>query len=162
MQDGRSRRRPNQTLQRTGRASRSLLIECVSGARPAVECRSVMRLRPPKRGARIRIVRLLPEWELPGYYVPRSTKSVYRKLIDRRRSFVISEICEHGLPWIAFRLRRRAGRMEYHWLVIDDGCWVRVKPRGGRPAPYPSAGMDRAGGTSPWFKSMVGAGPATR
>ncbi len=35
----------NQTLQRTGRASRSSSFECASGARPAAERRSVSRMQ---------------------------------------------------------------------------------------------------------------------
>jgi hypothetical protein len=93
-----------------------------------------MRLRPLKLGDRIRIVRLPPEWQNAGYRVPRSTRSVYRKLIERQRPLVVSEIDERGLPWIWCRFRSRRGGLEHHALVVDDGCWVHVKTRRRTPA----------------------------
>jgi hypothetical protein len=88
-----------------------------------------MKLRPLKLGDRIRLIRFPPIWDdLPKYFVPRSTRAVYRKLIASRRRLVVSEIDERGFPWIECRFRGR-GRMEHHFLVVDEGCWVRVKPR---------------------------------
>lgn len=88
-----------------------------------------MRLSPLKVGDRVRIVRLPPQWETVGYHVPASTRAVYRKLIERGRPLVVREMDERGLPWTWCRIRGRGGRLEHHALVIDDGCWVRVKPR---------------------------------
>jgi hypothetical protein len=92
----------------------------------------VMPLQPLKLGDRIHIVRLPPEWKAPGYHVPRSTRDLYRRLMARKRPLVINEIDELGLPWIQCRFRDRGGRMVYHFLVIDDGCWVRVRARADR------------------------------
>jgi len=84
---------------------------------------------PLKLGDRIRIVRLPPEWKTANYHVTRSTREVFRRLIARRRPIRINEIDERGLPWIRCQFIGRTGRKEIHFLVIDDGCWVRVIPR---------------------------------
>lgn len=91
-----------------------------------------MSLQPLKLGDRIHIVRLPPEWRAPGWRLPRSTRDLYRRLMARKRPLVISEIDERGFAWIQCRFRDRRGRMEHHFLVIDDGCWVRVQPRASR------------------------------
>jgi hypothetical protein len=88
-----------------------------------------MRLRRLKLGDRIHLVRFPPIWDDPNHRVPRSTRAVYRKLMARRRPLVISEIDERGLPWIEAQLRGRHGGIAYHFFVVDDGCWARVRPR---------------------------------
>jgi hypothetical protein len=87
-----------------------------------------MTLPRVKLGDRIRLIRFPPIWDDPNHRLPASTRAAYRKLMARRRPLVISEIDERGFPWIECRFRGR-GRMEHHFLVVDEGCWVRVKPR---------------------------------
>jgi hypothetical protein len=89
---------------------------------------------PLKVGARVRIVRFPPGWAEPGFHVPWSTREVYRRLMARRRSLRIDLVDAWG-AWVRCQFRSRAGRMHYHSVVLDDGCWVRViprKPRTGR------------------------------
>jgi len=62
------------------------------------------------------------------WHVPRDTRAVYR-LLMRRRPLVIAVVDERGYPWIWCRIRARDGRIHHHSLIIDDGCWVRVKSR---------------------------------
>jgi hypothetical protein len=33
------------------------------------------------------------------------------------------------MPWIHCRFRRKDGRIEYHWLLINHDGWVRVRKR---------------------------------
>ena len=89
--------------------------------------------KPLKVGERVRLVRLPPHWADPAYHVPWSTRDVYRRLIARRRALRIDEVDEHG-AWVRCQFPSRAGRMHYHHLVLDDGCWVRVVSRKGRRA----------------------------
>ncbi|HEX8915770.1 MAG TPA: hypothetical protein VF796_25675 [Humisphaera sp.] len=86
------------------------------------------RVRPLKVGDRIRIVRLPPDWETAEYKVSREMRSLYRTLIARRRPVTITEI-DFDVPWIHCQTREKDGRKVLHWVVIDDGCWVRVVPR---------------------------------
>jgi hypothetical protein len=103
--------------------------DCSRVNSPASHGPTFMRHHRPKLGDRIRLLRFPPIWDDPKYHVPNSTRAVYRKLITRRRPLVVSEVDERGLPWIECRFRGRGGRLEHHFLVVDDGCWVRVKPR---------------------------------
>jgi hypothetical protein len=89
-----------------------------------------VRVPPLRLGDRIRLVRTPPIWDEEGHDVPRSTRSAYRRLMSRRRPLVVSEIDERGLPWISARFKRPTSGWEDHSFVVDDGCWIRVKPRG--------------------------------
>lgn len=84
---------------------------------------------PLQVGDRVRIVRLPPVWKTAQYKVSRTMRETYRRLIARRRPLRIDEIDERGLPWIRCQFKGRSGQMEYHFLVLDDGSWVRVVPR---------------------------------
>ena len=73
-------------------------------------------------GDRIRLVAFPTEWDQPGYRAPRSTRKVYRRLIERRRPLRVYQVDEWGMPWVACRFRDPRGNWEYHWLAIDgDG-----------------------------------------
>src|SRR5262245_57361756 len=81
-------------------------------------------------GDRIRIVRqptcfgsLAPDTVLRP-----ATRGLYKRLIALRRQFPVSEIDKDGRPWIQVCLREN-GRLERHWLAVDDDSWARVKPR---------------------------------
>ena len=91
------------------------------------------RIKEPWRqlrvGERIRIVHMPSDFARPGYFVHRSTRRIYRRLIDRRRSVRIHRIDEYNMPWIHCQCRRKDGRIEYHYLLINHDGWVRVKPR---------------------------------
>lgn len=84
---------------------------------------------PLQVGERVRIVRLPTVWKTAQYKVSRTMRDVYRRLIARRRPVRIDEIDMRGLPWIRCQFKDRSGQMEYHFLVLDDGSWVRVVPR---------------------------------
>ena len=85
-------------------------------------------------GDRIRIV-VLPGVGVPGYYLHRDTRAVFKKLIARARSVRIARIDEDGLPWYACRFRMKSGRWEWHYLAVcdSDNNWVPVKPRRKKP-----------------------------
>jgi hypothetical protein len=75
-----------------------------------------------------------PEWQRPGYQLPRCTRRLWRLLIARRRSLRVYEVDEWGAPWVRCRIRKPGGGWEHHYLAIVEGGWVRVKPRrSGRP-----------------------------
>ena len=55
------------------------------------------------------------------------TVRVLRRLIRTGSVRTISRIDECGYPWFEYRIRTRAGRTEYHSLLIsDDESWVLV------------------------------------
>lgn len=81
-----------------------------------------------KVGDRIRLVEMPPEFAQPNYLLHPETRLVYRKLLARRRPLRVCEIDENGYPWIHCRLWRR-NRREYHWLMVNHGGIVRVRPR---------------------------------
>jgi hypothetical protein len=80
-------------------------------------------------GDRIRLVRMPPEWDLPGSRVPPCTRRLVHRLIARRRSLRVYEVDECGAPWVRCRLRRKSGAWEHHYLSMTQGGWVRVKAR---------------------------------
>ena len=88
--------------------------------------------KPLKVGERVRLIRFPPHWTDPAYHIPWSTREVYRRLMARRRPLRVDEVDEHG-AWVLCKFPSRAGRVHYHHIVLDDGCWVRVIPRKGRP-----------------------------
>ena len=77
---------------------------------------------------RIRIVSLPVKVGQPGYQIHVDTLRAYRALIKRRQSVRISYIDDWGMPWFAFKLRRKRGDWEYHSMGvgIDDQNWVKV------------------------------------
>jgi hypothetical protein len=81
-------------------------------------------------GDRIRII-AIPGEGVPGYYMHRDTKRVFKKLVARGRSVRIAWIDEYGSPWYACRFRMKNGRWDVHHLAVLDGetNWVMVKPR---------------------------------
>jgi hypothetical protein len=88
-----------------------------------------MSWRDLRIGDRIRIVRLPTEWGQRGYHVPKSTCTLYRRLIQRGRAVRVFKIDEFGIPWIACRFRRKDGSWEYHYLAVNDDSWARVRTR---------------------------------
>jgi hypothetical protein len=84
-------------------------------------------------GDRIRIVRFPSDWEKPNWHVGPSTRALYQKLIERKRSVRISRIDESGCPWIEGRYDKREQKRNggwTHWsLGMDDDSWVRVRRR---------------------------------
>ena len=91
---------------------------------------------PPKPltvGDRVRVVQLPPCWSTPGYFVHEETIRAYKQLIARKRSVRVREVDANG-PWVQCWLPDKAGRLEWHSLTLDDGCWVRVVSRPARPA----------------------------
>ena len=86
--------------------------------------------RPLNPGDRVRVVRLPPLWATPGYRVPPSTRRVYRLMIDRRRAVRVDHVDRCG-PWVRIMVRDTRGRVHHHSVTLDDGCWVRVRPRKG-------------------------------
>jgi hypothetical protein len=80
-------------------------------------------------GDRIRLVAEPPEWQRPGYQLPRCTRRLWLLLIARRRPLRIYEIDEQGAPWVRCRVHGRDGGWEHHFLAIVEGGWVRVRPR---------------------------------
>ena len=80
-------------------------------------------------GDRIRLVHMPTDFSRPGYSVHRDTRRVYQRIIDRQRSVRICQLDEFGMPWIHCRFRRKDGRIEYHWLLINHDGWVRVRKR---------------------------------
>jgi hypothetical protein len=79
-------------------------------------------------GDRIRIVGI-PGEGMPGYFLHRDTRRVYKLLIARRRSVRIYEIDGYGYPWYQCRFRTRNGQWEYHSLMVAqyDNNWIKVK-----------------------------------
>lgn len=97
---------------------------------PKTNMRKNMELwRELQVGDRIRLVEIPKEFLQEGYYIHRDTLRVYKKLLARRRSLRIHEIDEGGLPWVHCRFRRKNGRWEHHFLALNHGGLVRVKPR---------------------------------
>ena len=87
-----------------------------------------MRPRSLKFGDRVRVVRLPPLWATPGYRVPLSTRRIYKLMIDRRRPVRIDQVDDWG-TWVRLMVRDARGRLHHHHVTLDDGCWVRVRPR---------------------------------
>ena len=56
--------------------------------------------REPHVGDRIRIVRFPSDWVQEHIDVAPRTRELYERLIERRRSVRVFEICDQGLPWI--------------------------------------------------------------
>jgi hypothetical protein len=79
-------------------------------------------------GDRIRIVRLPPGIDAPGYVFHPDTRRLYRRLIARKRPVRVCEI-KDGLPWIHCRFKRKNGTWEHHWLAVNDDSWVCVRSR---------------------------------
>ena len=90
-------------------------------------------------GDRIRLVRMPSEFARPGYQLHRSTRQLYKRLIERARSLRVYEIDEWGLPNIACRFRQPDGMWVHHFLAINHDGWVRVKRRTGSTARPSSA-----------------------
>gem|GEM_PF-5494481 len=61
-----------------------------------------------------------------GYTLHRETRSVYQRLIDRKRSVRIYKIDESGLPWIQCRWQLKNGTWQYHSLAVNHDGWIRV------------------------------------
>jgi hypothetical protein len=82
-----------------------------------------------KVGDRIRII-AIPGEGVPGYYMHRDTRRVFKKLIARGRSVRIARI-EWDMPWYICRFRMKNGKWEGHFLAVcvGDNNWLRVKPR---------------------------------
>lgn len=80
-------------------------------------------------GDRVRLVSMPIEFDSPGYYLHADTRRVYKRLIARKRSIRVNRIDERGRPWIECRFRVNTGRWETHFLLVNHGGWVRVKPR---------------------------------
>ncbi len=81
-------------------------------------------------GDRIRIVGI-PGEGVPGYYLHRDTRRVFKKLVARRRPVRIAWIDEYGSPWYRYRFRTKGGRWESHHLAVLEGetNWVLVRRR---------------------------------
>ena len=79
-------------------------------------------------GDRIRFDRMPAAYLRPDRGFHRSTKRLVRLLIERGRPSRIAER-RGGMPWIHCRVRRKDGRIEYHYFAIgpaEEG-WIRVK-----------------------------------
>jgi hypothetical protein len=83
-----------------------------------------------KVGDKIRIV-AIPGEGIPNYTLHRDTRSVYKKIIARKRSVRIYEIDEYNQPWYAVKFYRKNGKWEHHILAVmeDDTNWVPVMSR---------------------------------
>jgi hypothetical protein len=81
-------------------------------------------------GDRVRILSI-PDSGNADYFLHPETKQAYKVLIARGRSVRIGRIDEDGLPWFAFRIRRKNGAWEFHSMCIarDDANWVLVNRR---------------------------------
>jgi hypothetical protein len=77
-------------------------------------------------GDLVRIVRMPSGVDALGYTFHPETRSLYKRLIARRRPVRVYRIAEDKLPWIRCRFQIRDGRWEHHWLAINDDSWVRV------------------------------------
>ena len=80
-------------------------------------------------GDRIRFVRLPTFNGESGPGLHAETRHLYEKLIARGRPSRVFQIDEYRLPWIRCQFRRKNGRIEYHWLAVNDDSWVKVKSR---------------------------------
>lgn len=89
----------------------------------------MMRQRALRVGDLVRIVRVPPTWDTPGYVVPGCTRRLFLRLIERRRALRVAEIDERGQAWVWCRRRGRDGRIAQLGITLDEGCWVRVVPR---------------------------------
>jgi len=77
---------------------------------------------------RIRIVSLPVKVGQADYQIHADTLRAYRTLIKRRRSVRIDHIDDWGMPWFHFKLRRKNGKWEYHYMGVasEDKNWVKV------------------------------------
>jgi hypothetical protein len=82
-----------------------------------------------KVGDRVRLVEYPPEFLRPGIYMHRDTVRVYKRLVARRRSLRVAWIDEDGGPWIECRFRRKNGKWEQHFLLLNHRGLARVKCR---------------------------------
>ena len=82
-------------------------------------------------GDAVRIVRLPTTFGFlaPGTTLAPTEVRLYRKLIARRKPVIVHEIDRDGRPWIRVRFRQRNGKLDIHFLAIDDDSWVRVRRR---------------------------------
>lgn len=73
----------------------------------------------------------MPGEGVPGYYLHRDTRRVFKKLVARGRAVRITRVDEYGSPWYTCRFRTKSGRWEGHDLAVCglDNNWVMVKPR---------------------------------
>ncbi len=82
-------------------------------------------------GHRIRFIRLPTEFGALASDTVLAPEEVrlYKKLISRGRPACVSEIDKDGRPWICVRFRQSNGRLDIHFLAVDDNSWVRIRPR---------------------------------
>jgi hypothetical protein len=79
-------------------------------------------------GDRVRLVEL----PLDFFNWPRlhpETRQAYKILLKRRTPVAVYQIDEFGMPWVAFRSRRKNGRIRHDWLAVNHGGLAIVKPR---------------------------------
>jgi hypothetical protein len=83
-------------------------------------------------GDRIRVVRLPSTFGqlAPDTKLAPEEVRLYKKLLASRKQLTVTEIDKDGRPWIRCCFRQRNGRLEIHYLAVDDDSWVRVRPRG--------------------------------
>ena len=82
-----------------------------------------------KVGDRVRVVRMPPGCDEPGYVLHPDTRRLYMRLIARGRSLRVAKIDEFGVPWVHSRFRRKDGRTDYHSLSLNDETRVKVRSR---------------------------------
>ncbi|MBN2577364.1 MAG: hypothetical protein JXB10_00040 [Pirellulales bacterium] len=69
------------------------------------------------------------EFDRPDYYLPRETRRIYQRLLERRRPLRVQQIDDDGIPWIHCRFQSKNGVWEYHYLAFNHDGWVRIKHR---------------------------------
>jgi hypothetical protein len=83
-----------------------------------------------KVGDRVRMVEIpTPSGTFRDWFLHAETRRAYRYLLKRRSPLVVWKLDEYGYPWVRFRFRGKAGRMEHHSMMLNHGGLVIVKPR---------------------------------
>jgi len=77
----------------------------------------------------IRIVKMPHDANKPNHTFFKETRTLYKKLIKRRRPLRIFKVDEYNIPWINCRLKSANGKWEHHTLAVNDDSWVLVKSR---------------------------------
>jgi hypothetical protein len=89
------------------------------------------RWRKLRVGDCVRYVQM-PGGNVPGYYLHKDTRRLFKRLIAKRTILRIKRIDEWRQPWTEIRFKNKAGRREHHSLaVVDaDDDWELVSRRG--------------------------------
>ena len=79
-------------------------------------------------GDRVRLVEMPPEFARADS-LQADTRDAYESLLNRRRAVRIFRVDKDGLPWIRFRLPAEERGWEWHFMALNHGGLVRVRPR---------------------------------